>query len=97
MSTQKTGALTGVVEPKFVVPYDFKIEDVKKEPTFVSYLVKVNSNKLNVRLEPNSTSKVVTQVIKGSIYTIVDEKDGWGKLKSGLGWISLSYTTPFEI
>lgn len=97
VSTQKTGALTGVVEPKFVVPYDFKIEDIKKEPTFVSYLVKIDSNKLNVRLEPNSTSKVVTQVTKGNIYTIIDEKDGWGKLKSGLGWISLSYTTPFEI
>ena len=23
---------------------------------------------------------------------IVDEKDGWGKLKSGIGWICLKYT-----
>ena len=28
-----------------------------------------------------------------TLYTIVDEKDGWGKLKSGAGWISLKYTT----
>ena len=25
-------------------------------------------------------------------YTIVEEKNGWGKLKSGAGWISLAYT-----
>ena len=25
-------------------------------------------------------------------YTIVEEKDGWGKLSSGAGWIKLSYT-----
>ena len=25
-------------------------------------------------------------------YTIVEEKNGWGKLKSGKGWISLAYT-----
>lgn len=25
-------------------------------------------------------------------YTIVEEKNGWGRLKSGAGWISLSYT-----
>ena len=26
------------------------------------------------------------------MFTIIDEKNGWGKLKSGAGWISLSYT-----
>ena len=26
-------------------------------------------------------------------YTIVDEKNGWGKLKSGAGWINLNYTS----
>lgn len=26
------------------------------------------------------------------IYTIVAEDNGWGKLKSGAGWISLAYT-----
>ena len=25
-------------------------------------------------------------------YTIVDESAGWGKLKSGAGWIALNYT-----
>jgi hypothetical protein len=25
-------------------------------------------------------------------YAIVEERDGWGRLKSGLGWIKLSHT-----
>lgn len=25
-------------------------------------------------------------------YTVVEEKNGWGRLKSGAGWISLAYT-----
>ena len=28
---------------------------------------------------------------KGQVYTIIDEKNGWGKLKSGAGWINLDY------
>lgn len=29
---------------------------------------------------------------KNEVYTIVAENNGWGKLKSGAGWINLSYT-----
>ena len=30
---------------------------------------------------------------QGEVYTIVDEQNGWGKLKSGAGWISLEFTS----
>jgi N-acetylmuramoyl-L-alanine amidase len=36
--------------------------------------------------------KVTTTVKKNEVYTIVQEQNGWGKLKSGAGWISLAYT-----
>ena len=36
---------------------------------------------------------VKTTVRRGEVYTIVDSSNGWGKLKSGAGWISLEYTT----
>jgi N-acetylmuramoyl-L-alanine amidase len=36
--------------------------------------------------------KIATTVKKNEVYTIVDEYKGWGKLKSGAGWISLAYT-----
>ena len=59
---------------------------------FTPYLVRVVVDVLNVRLNPNTSAKIVTQVKKNEIFTIVDEKDGWGKLKSGLGWVSLNHT-----
>lgn len=62
----------------------------KKEP-FTSYLVKVTVELLNYRSGPSTSYKVNGMIKKGEVYTIVDEKDGWGKLKSGAGWICLDY------
>lgn len=56
------------------------------------YLVKVTADVLNVRRGAGVGYAVATTVKKGEIYTIVDEYKGWGKLKSGAGWIKLSYT-----
>lgn len=60
-----------------------------------NYTVKINSydGELNVREKPDDSSKVKTVVKNGEVYTIVEEKNGWGKLKSDAGWISLKYTT----
>ena len=57
-----------------------------------SYLVKVNTGLLNVRSGPSKNNNIVTRVKRGEVYTIVQEEGGWGKLKSGAGWIDLSYT-----
>jgi len=46
---------------------------------------------LNVRKLPNKDAPVVAQVKFHQIYTIVAEEGGFGKLKSGVGWINLSY------
>ena len=56
-----------------------------------TYLVKVTAEKLNVRAGAGTSYEVVTQVKKGEVFTIVEESGGWGKLKSGAGWISLKY------
>lgn len=56
------------------------------------YLVKIDCSVLNVRSQPNASSKINTTVKKGEVYTIVGENNGWGQLKSGAGWIKLSYT-----
>jgi hypothetical protein len=58
----------------------------------ISYLVKITADTLNVRKGPDASQKITTVVKKNEIYTIVDESAGWGKLKSGAGWINLSYT-----
>lgn len=60
--------------------------------TFKSYTVKVTADVLNVRKSSTVNSAITTTIKKNEVYTIVEEKSGWGKLKSGKGWINLSYT-----
>ena len=56
------------------------------------YLVRITADSLNVRAGIGTTYKINTVVKKGEVFTIVDQCAGWGKLKSGAGWISLKYT-----
>ena len=60
--------------------------------TYATYKVRIITNKLNVRAKPSTAAAINTQVAKNEVYTIVQEEGGWGKLKSGAGWIDLSYT-----
>ena len=57
-----------------------------------NYKVKITANTLNVRAGAGTSYKVNTSVKKGEVYTIVAEKNNFGKLKSGKGWICLDYT-----
>lgn len=63
----------------------------------VKYTVKITANTLKVYKSNDVSSPVVTSVKKGEVYTIVAEKDGWGKLKSGAGWINLASTEKYNI
>ena len=81
---------TGFINLKYVKPY---VEPTTGTSKTVSYRVRITADSLNVRKEPNATAKITTTVAKGNVFTIVEEKNGWGKLKSGAGWINLSYTT----
>lgn len=62
----------------------------------VGYLVKVATDSLNVRKGPGVGYKITTVIKRNEVYTIVDEYNGWGKLKSGAGWINLGYTVKFN-
>ena len=55
-------------------------------------VVRVTAVVLNVRKGPGTGYAITTTVRKGEAYTIVETKNGWGKLKSGAGWICLAYT-----
>lgn len=61
-------------------------------PATSGYVVRITADVLNVRKGPGTGYGIVTTVKKGQAYTIVSESNGWGKLKSGVGWIKLSYT-----
>lgn len=62
-------------------------------PLVSSYKVKVTVDALNIRSGPGIQYKINGCITDYGVYTIVETKDGWGKLKSGAGWISLQYTT----
>lgn len=65
-----------------------KIETKSKFP----YKVKINATELNVRAGAGMKYKLKTTVHRNEVYTIVAEKDGWGKLLSGIGYINLAFT-----
>ena len=79
---------TGFINLKYVKPVTTTTTSGKA----VNYRVRITASSLNVRKEPNASAKITTTVKKDNVFTIVEEKDGWGKLKSGAGWINLSYT-----
>lgn len=64
----------------------------------VPFLVKVSISDLNIRKGPG-TDYARTQYIPAGVYTIVEVRSGkgstagWGRLKSGAGWISLDFAT----
>ena len=73
-----------VYEPKAAEP------EVK-----VPFLVKVSISDLNIRKGPGTEHGRV-QFCPVGVYTIVEVKSGkgasaWGRLKSGIGWISLDF------
>lgn len=91
ISTQKTGAVTGVVSAKYLTEYT-TVASTPVSPTFAPYLVRINTDVLNVRAGAGTGYKITTQVLNNEVYTIVAENGKWGKLKSGAGWIHLDYT-----
>lgn len=76
-----------------------KEQDNDTEAASVPYKVKVANvpvnDVLNIRKEPTTNADITGRLNYNdpNTYTIVEEKDGWGKMKSGIGWIFLKYTT----
>lgn len=64
--------------------------------TFKCYKVKVTATSLNIRKGAGTNYGKMGVITDKGVYTIVAEANGkgatkWGKLKSGVGWISLDY------
>lgn len=58
----------------------------------IAYKVQVTASVLNIRTGPGVSYPVVGAIRDKGVYTIVETIKGWGRLKSGAGWISLYYT-----
>lgn len=66
---------------------------VEQPTVFKPYLVQVSIGNLNIRKGPGTSYVTIGKYTGKGVFTIVEEQNGWGKLKSGAGWISLAYTT----
>ena len=55
-----------------------------------TFLVEIICDELNIRQKADFNSKIVGTVKRGEVYTIIQEENGLGKLKSGAGYISLN-------
>ena len=68
----------------------------KDGPVNASYMVRITAQELNIRKGATISSDVVGTVLKGEVYSITEViyngSTAWGKLKSGVGYISLGYT-----
>lgn len=102
-STKGADGIYGQLTKKAIIAFQRKVglvadglagtETIKalKEATSstINKKIEVTANILNVRQGPGINYAVVGAVRKGSTYTILEEKNGWGKISSG--WISLEY------
>lgn len=72
---------------------------VETTESTIPFKVKISSTKLNIRTGPGKNYKVTGKYTGAGIFTITEVSEGegssagWGKLKSGAGWISLDYVT----
>lgn len=75
--------------------YDSNGKQVYPKASFNSYMVRVTASTLNIRSGSGTNYPIVGTINKGGGYTIVDEENGFGLLKSyekgRNGWISLGY------
>lgn len=71
--------------------YDLYSGQSETEQKTKSFLVKVDTPFLNVRKGPGTNYATTGGYTGIGTFTITEVKNGWGKLKSGIGWISLDY------
>ena len=86
-----------LIEGKFGYTWDWFKKQLSTQSTIqptedvsVPFLATIIVDELNIRKDANFNSEVVGVVKKGGVYTIVEVKNGLGKLASGAGWISIN-------
>lgn len=74
-----------------VEPEQPKIEEVKMDP----YLAEVTASRLNYRVGPSLSYRVISTFKKGERIEIVEENNEWGRVE-GKGWVSLQYVKKLQ-
>ena len=71
-------------------------KDPEKDDDGLPYLIQTTCDVLRIRAGAGThhrqTGEIRETTAQKKKYTITEEKNGWGKLKGGAGWIALAYT-----
>lgn len=80
----RSGSITGYVtaDPQYTATGQ---EAVDLAMDSASLMAIVNTERLNVRMEPNTDSKIWTQISKEERYSVVQQMDGWVQIELDTG------------
>lgn len=93
-STSYVKAICDIIKEYSLTDYDVKkaakpaTKPAESKPA-ATFKVQVTADDLRIRKTPSIHGEITGYTGKG-VFTITEEKDGWGKLKSGAGWICLT-------
>ena len=79
-------------EEKSPAPSTPKAENQHK----ICHAAKVTGNRVNIRLEPNQSSKILGMLNKNAVVNILGEDNGWYKIEppeEGLAWINKQFVS----
>ena len=80
-------------------PINSKYLVLVRKKAALPFFVRVDIARLNIRTGPGTNYSLTGKYTGNGVFTIVEvsngtgSNSGWGKLKSGAGWISLDYAT----
>lgn len=79
------------------LPYTDKSVNAMATPDNITasttpFIVEITASVLNVRQGPGTEYPIIMTVARGERYTILEVINGFGRLKSGAGFISMEYT-----
>ena len=80
----KSGAVLGEVANANLLAIDGNIAKIE------TYIVQIPTANFPVYYSSNKNSGIVNRLKRFALVTIVDEKNGFGKIKVGSGWIELA-------
>lgn len=93
-STSYVKAICDIIKEYKLTDYEVKkaakpaTKPAESKPA-ATFKVQVTADDLRIRKTPSIHGEITGYTGKG-VFTITEEKDGWGKLKSGAGWICLT-------
>lgn len=63
----------------------------------VPYTLKITADEVEIKSGPGDNYPTVGKITDKGVYTILEDKKGWGRLKSGIGWVKIVDTQSIDL